>query len=173
LAPQEFPPRQILLTIRPERPSGPYFIDTPLKTMRHRSHSTDAAVSLAVELDAQPKTSLLTQFAALGFPSNTLRMFSDGRSRPYGSLASWVTPAMCGLKNTFSRVNSLFAGSGGSPVEHVEARAAQLARAQRFVERVLVHDAAASAVFTRNAVGFISPSVSVLSMLIVSGPFGQ
>jgi len=33
LAPHELPPRQILLTIRPERPSGPYFIDGPPETV--------------------------------------------------------------------------------------------------------------------------------------------
>src|ERR1043166_9987639 len=29
LAPHELPPRQMRLTIRPERPSGPYFIENP------------------------------------------------------------------------------------------------------------------------------------------------
>ena len=43
------------------------------------------------------------------------------------SLASLVTPAMCGLKITFSRLEQLVRRIRRLLVEHVEARAAQLA----------------------------------------------
>ena len=57
-----------------------------------------------------------------------------------------LSPAMCGLSTTFGSASSGEAASGGSCLEHVERRAAQLAPHERARERLLVDDRAARGV---------------------------